>query len=632
MHTLTIAIQIYKLTNLYHLGSISHHVSSQPRPPPKRSSLKRSSVALKPQKPPPLPPGPKISSEPVYEYFTTALFSGNVPGAISFKEDQKVKVNEEKLSELPITRFLFVLFFQVLEKSPGDWWLIELDGKEGWAPASHVKRVYRHENPPKAPQRPRPPSASNKPVLSKTASAQQQVVSPRNEDSSPRPQQPRPPLLPPNQSNKKTSQPIKPAPPKYSAKPFSESTNPVANNFQNLVKNGPGPNQNPSNPPKPPAKPAAKPLPVSNKSKLITSATFESSRNEVKKPSPLTNYSKPAAAGRKIRTSDPDEESKTNQHDFRSVLKPTSNNLFSKKSDASNKPRPPVAGKPMLPNKPSNKSALAKSCLTSNSKTPVTKAGVSAPPKPPISSSKPVLRRIQNYNSNNNNQKFKKMLDPEIVVNRVDIECTAPSILALNRHRGSPDGQDDISVEKCDFHDISSKSDIASESEFVAISNFTSENPLELAFSTGEVARLIKKSEDDWWFVEIKDRSGWAPSSCFAQKSKKFDDVIDCNASDSLNSNSLSSSRSDATTYDDCIYSEIADITERSDDELYRVVQSYSSCEQSTIGVEEGDLVRVLDRSSTGWSFVRITESKTELSDREGWVPSDHLQPFCSLT
>lgn len=73
--------------------TISDPIPNQPRPPPKRLSLKRSSVAPKPQNPPPLPPAPKPTSEPLYDYVTTASFSGDIPHGINFKQDQTVKVS-----------------------------------------------------------------------------------------------------------------------------------------------------------------------------------------------------------------------------------------------------------------------------------------------------------------------------------------------------------------------------------------------------------------------------------------------------------------------------------------------------------------------------------------------------------
>ena len=72
---------------------VSEPILNRVRPPPKKPSLiQQNSTVLKPQKPPPLPPAPKPSSESIYEYFTSAPFSADIPHGISFEKDKKVTV------------------------------------------------------------------------------------------------------------------------------------------------------------------------------------------------------------------------------------------------------------------------------------------------------------------------------------------------------------------------------------------------------------------------------------------------------------------------------------------------------------------------------------------------------------
>ncbi|XP_039260716.2 uncharacterized protein LOC120336968 isoform X1 [Styela clava] len=103
------------------------------QPPPKRSSVKRTNKR-RPMAPPPLPPS--AAAEPTYEYTTVASFDSNIPDGISFKDDKKV---------------------EVLEKSPGGWWYVNIDGSEGWAPASYIEKKETKPKTIVPPSRPGPP-------------------------------------------------------------------------------------------------------------------------------------------------------------------------------------------------------------------------------------------------------------------------------------------------------------------------------------------------------------------------------------------------------------------------------------------------------------------------------------------
>nr|CAB3266049.1 SH3 and PX domain-containing protein 2A-like [Phallusia mammillata] len=109
---------------------------SQLQPPPKRSSVKRGSIVQKPQIPPPLPPTYKLAAhEPVYEYVSKAPFEANIPDGLSFDQNAKI---------------------EVIEKSPGGWWYISINGSEGWAPSSYIDKQYKQKST-KPPERPKPP-------------------------------------------------------------------------------------------------------------------------------------------------------------------------------------------------------------------------------------------------------------------------------------------------------------------------------------------------------------------------------------------------------------------------------------------------------------------------------------------
>ncbi|XP_045188773.2 SH3 and PX domain-containing protein 2A-like isoform X2 [Mercenaria mercenaria] len=102
------SIQSMKSRSLKRYGST--------RPPP-RPSVRPSHGGFTPTTPrPALVHSESFSSE----YFTIAAFSDAVGDGISFNEGQSVKV---------------------LEKSENGWWYIEIDDKEGWAPAAYIERV-----------------------------------------------------------------------------------------------------------------------------------------------------------------------------------------------------------------------------------------------------------------------------------------------------------------------------------------------------------------------------------------------------------------------------------------------------------------------------------------------------------
>merc|ERR1719354_1392729 len=82
--------------------------------------------------PPVIPPSGEIK----LDYYGVQDFdSSMVPNGIDVKIDQKVTV---------------------LDKSGGDWWFLSIDGREGWAPASHVQRK-KAPGPKKPANIPKPP-------------------------------------------------------------------------------------------------------------------------------------------------------------------------------------------------------------------------------------------------------------------------------------------------------------------------------------------------------------------------------------------------------------------------------------------------------------------------------------------
>ena len=44
---------------------------------------------------------------------------------------------------------------QVIEKSPGGWWFVEINGSEGWAPSSYIDKKFKSKEPPERPKLPK---------------------------------------------------------------------------------------------------------------------------------------------------------------------------------------------------------------------------------------------------------------------------------------------------------------------------------------------------------------------------------------------------------------------------------------------------------------------------------------------
>ncbi|KAI3373850.1 hypothetical protein L3Q82_022432 [Scortum barcoo] len=91
-------------------------VGSRHRPPPRRDlTIPRGSNLPKP----PVPP------QVEEEFYTIADFQTTIPDGISFQAGVKV---------------------EVIEKNASGWWYIQIDDKEGWAPATFIDKYKKTSN------------------------------------------------------------------------------------------------------------------------------------------------------------------------------------------------------------------------------------------------------------------------------------------------------------------------------------------------------------------------------------------------------------------------------------------------------------------------------------------------------
>ncbi|CAK8675641.1 unnamed protein product [Clavelina lepadiformis] len=663
-------------------------------PPPKKSSVKRKgSFAQKPQVPPPLPPAPDLIAEPVYEYVTTSSFSATIPHGISFKEEKKVKV---------------------IEKSPGDWWYIELDGEEGWAPASYIKKEFKckplQNKPTLPPGRPKPPKVpENKSQDQSLKVLENKVVKPVEKKDSfvatsqvksnvvkntlsqkPLPPVPAPPSTASSlnktakfESKATTSENIpfpnkniqaRPKPPilkiATNKQAENESENTAKFDFKNALKSAVA--DKVKEPPKPtPPRPVSKPAVVSNKplqngdAKNLKPVTVANALP--KKPPPPSAGKKPLVLKKTMPmdTTTSSDSKEPGQVDFRSILRSTApkpnaiSNGINKRSEAMLKKPPSLPGKPALKpstnltpknsfNKSDNLPAFKSSDLNRTASTGMKRPELPKA-KPTKPESKPVLKRFQTNGNNSNNIKPQEESNI-VVVGRVQSNQIVPNTALPFMLRGCPDGQvDDPKTEEGLLSDNKQNPTFKTVSDdvqkmYLAVADFKPEDESEIGFAKGAEALLIKKSETDWWYMQIKDEFGWAPCNFF----KLTSEVTENNTNKNISTTSQVQKPGGTNTKEDLavvtsrvanlnyeeaemepIYSEIDEenVTSQPISELnmYVTGAAFEATDDTMISLGSGDIVEALDKSGTGWWYVKVLFSSMSHKDNEGWVPSDYL-------
>lgn len=253
---------------------------------------------------------------------------------------------------------------------------------------------------------------------------------------------------------------------------------------------------------------------------------------------------------------------------------------------------------------------------------------------PWLNGNKPVLRRFQSNNSNSNVPPSKRK--QEIVVGHLRVELTAQPDRSTSFPkfglRGSPDGQVDDKFEDGkqtkskhlqvntsfgnQLKSVLSKNLVCEDSKssafYVAISDYQGLEECEISFQCGDEVELLNEGENNWWYVKLEDKEGWAPSSFFRSHDEetvwcKPEKKIVQDAEDKVSDISY------ITPDHDEIYSEI--------EELYRVVARFEAEDTSMLTIADGDEVRVCDRAEGGWWYVVLVTG-----DGEGWVPSNYLE------
>ncbi|XP_010012724.1 PREDICTED: neutrophil cytosol factor 1, partial [Nestor notabilis] len=119
-----------------------------------------------------------------------------------------------------------------------------------------------------------------------------------------------------------------------------------------------------------------------------------------------------------------------------------------------------------------------------------------------------------------------------------------------------------------------------------AIADYEKSSKTEMALQAGDMVDVVEKSENGWWFCQLKNKRGWVPAS----------------------------------------YLEPMDGPDESEEqepnyagEPYIVQKSYTAMEEDELTLKEGDTIEVIHKLLDGWWVIRKDETT-------GYYPSMYLQ------
>lgn len=134
---------------------------------------------------------------------------------------------------------------------------------------------------------------------------------------------------------------------------------------------------------------------------------------------------------------------------------------------------------------------------------------------------------------------------------------------------------------------------------YVAVADYTGEDDSSLSFKEGDKVDVIELNDGGWWYVSIKGREGWVPSTFIerSQVSSKPDRPKPPQPSGQPRQKTRS-------------------------ENSYRAVGDYTIPvnEDSGINLVAGMIYEVIEKTDGGWWFVKH-------DGQEGWAPSSFLEP-----
>lgn len=137
---------------------------------------------------------------------------------------------------------------------------------------------------------------------------------------------------------------------------------------------------------------------------------------------------------------------------------------------------------------------------------------------------------------------------------------------------------------------------------YVTIADYIGDDEGSLSFKEGDNVEVLEMSEEGWWFVRIKGKEGWVPSTFIEKTSNKPDRPKPPPPSRVSSQKSVSAPK----------------VSENS----FRAISDYTIplYEDSGINLVAGQIYEVLEKTSGGWWFVQHGSEK-------GWAPSSFLEP-----
>jgi uncharacterized protein YgiM (DUF1202 family) len=391
---------------------------------------------------------------------------------------------------------------EVKDKSEVEWWLVRMNGKEGWAPSSYLTKREQKESPP---CRPKPPPTKNSIELSSTQKANaKQAGPPPVPDTKPVPShktngKPALPLVP---NTKPTSSPkpsAKPTPPTVpSGKPVSSrkaSTKPAPPPVPNTK---PSFSQKPNVKPAIPTLPSAKPVP----SLKPKSDSLQSQKHKHKPVFPLKPIKKPSPVMNRKDDEKPKKQiGKLNTALFESKLPM----LTPQHDDKPNQPE--ILGKRALPTTAKPKNAPGKSttsqCVAIATYTNTDKDDISF-------GEGEVFDFLDDSGSGwwlvktrEGQEKWAPASYLEMKTSTVDM--ATKNNIPVRRDPPKPPVKPDPLKKP-----VSSK---PAKQLYVAMATFCEDDEASISFQEGDTMEVVEQDDGGWWMVKIGDATGWAPSN-----------------------------------------------------------------------------------------------------------------------
>ena len=164
---------------------------------------------------------------------------------------------------------------------------------------------------------------------------------------------------------------------------------------------------------------------------------------------------------------------------------------------------------------------------------------------------------------------------------------------------------------------------------YVTIGDYTGEGTNScLSFDNGRAVEVIEKNTDGWWFVKIGDKEGWAPSTYIEESKISVDGGGGVAASGGTRPPYTPRSKPVAATRPPIVDQHEA--TKKGHEPakhsphppqgtstFYRAIDSYD--EDSRISLVKGRVYELIEESDDGWWLMKD-------GDIEGWAPSNYFK------